>query len=418
MDTCRANPRHMDCGNSVKSASPEYPAFKVCLPFGRALYWDGQGMRLMGEAVLADGVYGQITVVDGCITNAELQPVCEYTPAPCTPAVTPCGDSSSSVSLQPGTDNLLNFDAAGRLGAQIHYSAGTGISISGSGTTSDPLLLSADFPDQESTYIQGGMGPVTVSGTGVSSDPYEISHGTSGIAAGTYGNITVDDYGHIIAVDDSGGAITSITDIGGLKIQQTGTTVQLGLPTQAASGSFRFGGHDVTLDVYGRVTGVSQGISLSAQVIDGARYNIAVNELGSITGLELKTDPVTHTVTEFFTGTRETTAMQFTTTETGYFKITYEGNLGTGSANNNLYGLPATWALYVDGRRVPAYARSSCVVPTVSGAAGVPSYALTHVLALTDGYYAAAEHTVELRRTDGGSFTDNGFLVVQLTGRP
>ena len=76
---CRSTIKHLDCGNIVETqAKNTYEPFSVCLPFGRQLVWDGQGLRLQGSITVTDGRYGLFTIENGCITKAEEQPACEY----------------------------------------------------------------------------------------------------------------------------------------------------------------------------------------------------------------------------------------------------------------------------------------------------------------------------------------------------
>ena len=77
-DNCRKTIKNMACGAPLEVESQSrnvYPAFSVCLPFGRALEWDGAGLRLKGRVTLPNGNYGTITVEDGCITDAQEQQI-------------------------------------------------------------------------------------------------------------------------------------------------------------------------------------------------------------------------------------------------------------------------------------------------------------------------------------------------------
>lgn len=421
-DTCRKTIKQMDCGDLTPSqAVTVYPAFDVCLPFGRSLSWDGHGLRLRGSVKIADGVYGLLTVENGCITDAQEQPVCDYTPAPCTPAASPCSDSGGIVTLQPGTTNLLTFDAAGRLGAILHYSAASPVKVTGSGTTSDPLVFSFEESEAEQTYVQQGDGPVAVAGNGSATAPYTVSHSESAVTAGSYGNFQLDDYGHIVGYNGDGGSISSIIDSGGLSLKTEGTIAYLGLPTQESAGNYDFGGFSARVDLYGRITRLTQSINIQQAAtgdfsFDPTQYDITVNTYGNITALTQKDYPAAASFCELFSGSRQATSFTFTTRHTGYFKITYEGNLGNGTASMNWVALSNAYGIYVNDRKIAAYAKSSTMT-TVSGGTPTLSTALTHVLALTDGYYAAGSHTVELRKTDGSNFTDTGVLTVTLVER-
>lgn len=406
-DNCRITPKRMDCGSDLGTqAKPAYPAFSVCLPFGRSLEWDGEGLRLRGTATIADGTYGLVVVEGGCITGAQEQPVCDYTPMPCTPAATPCGDSSGGASLQPGADNLLNYDSAGRLGAQLHYTNGDNITMTGSGTAADPLRITASFT-QQSTYVQQGDGPITVQGDGSGNTPYVVSH-QAAIAGGSYGGFTVDAYGHITGYTEVSGAITNINNLGGLRLVQSGTIVQVGLENLSSADTYRLGAYDVQVDLYGRVSRVGQAIDLgNAYEIDPKQYTLSINRYGTITALTAKTNAVENSFCVPLDAGRTETAVQITTVETGYLRITYKGLLtGTATTQKGFVPLPSPFRVYVNNRAVQAYARYS-----------TEQAGYVEVMAVTDGYYAAGTHTVEIRNSSGAAFNDVAFLSVDLVSR-
>lgn len=230
---CRNTVKVLDCGSTLETQQKNtYEPFEVCLPFGRKLVYDGQGLRLQENVVLADGQYGLFTIENGCITDAFVQPVCEYTAQPCTPAATACGDGTSSdITLQPGEDNLLNFDASGRLGASLTYETSTdGLTITGYGTATSPLVINYTPGEADKTYLQSGTPAVLpVSGTGTALDPYYVQHAESALGAGKYGEFTIDAFGHITGYEAQTLSVSSIIAGDGIVVSNAGTIYTIGM---------------------------------------------------------------------------------------------------------------------------------------------------------------------------------------------
>ena len=418
-NNCRTNVKILDCGNDLENQHKiVYEPFSVCLPFGRQLVWDGQGLRLKGTVNTADGQYGLFTVENGCITKADEQPACEYTAQPCTPAATPCGEGSSSITLQPGEDNLLNFDAAGRLGAQLNYSTSTeGLSISGYGTVNSPLVIDYTPGEAARTYMQSGSSAIGVSGTGTAAAPYVITHVSSSLGAGTYGGFTIDESGHITGYEDPGLGVTAIVAGDGLVVSRAGTIYTVGMERQSAYGTFRFGGYDVTTNGEGVVTGVSQVIEFSVDVetqsftLDPILNTLSFNAYGSLVGYTPREkEPACDQFAEVFDAGRTTTAMTITTTKSAYFKITYRGRLPASAPSSTTYGyytLASPYSVSIGSRRTSALAFYS------SAHTGI-----IEIVAVTDAYYAAGSYTIALNcSTEDFTFTDGAVLTVELIGR-
>lgn len=435
-DNCRATVKNLDCGSELPTQQPNtYPAFSVCLPFGRMLEWDGTGMRLSGSYTISDGRYGIVRVANGCIVDAEEQPVCEYTPQPCTPAASPCsGDGSSSISLISGLQNLLYFDATGALGAVLHVEGQDGITVSGYGTASSPLIISFDSSTEDTkTYINAGDLYLNISGSGSVTDPYQISHAVTTLGAGTYGGFTVDGAGHITGYEAQDLGITNVQSNGNISATKSGVTLTLTMDQQNSAGTYVMGGYSVTVDTYGVVTGISQAISLTPSsgsanaVLDVGKYTLSFNQLGSLVGYaENSTASVSSRFVELFFGTRTTTTIQFTSTENAYLLIEYEGYLPavTSASSDSWYAsgdpkwvsLSDPYQLYIDGKKVNAY----CQLVKVSSTS---AYAIRKIMILTDAFYAAGKHTVQILNTSQDdqfsnyAFSDNGVLSVSLVGK-
>ena len=416
---CRTTVKRLDCGSKLETEhTTVYEPFSVCLPFGRQLVYDGQGLRLEGEVSIADGQYGLFTVTNGCITGAEEQPVCEYTAQPCTPAASPCDGSSSSgsVVLQPGQNNLLNFDASGRLGAQLNYSTSTdGLTITGYGTVSDPLVINYTPAEAARIYIQGATAAVTVSGSGTASSPYYINHEATSLGAGTYGAFTIDAYGHIIGYSEQTANITEIYANGGLTGTQTGTIYKISMETKNSKGTYVLGGYTVSVNMYGVVTDVAQAIDLGIGadnnlILDPTYTTLTFNNMGSLVGYTERDDKADDVFAEIFQSGRATTTMTITTTKSAFFKITYKGRLAAASPGSNVYGyfpLASPYELTVGNRRVTAYALYSA-----------QNSGIIEVCAITDGYYSAGSYQIALTcSTEEFYFTDGAIMTVELVAK-
>ena len=418
-NNCRNTVKVLDCGNDLENQRKNvYEPFSVCLPFGRQLVWDGQGLRLKGTVNTADGQYGLFTVENGCITKAEEQPACEYTAQPCTPAATPCGDSGSGdVPLQPGADNILNYDASGRLGGQINYTTSTeGLSITGYGTVSDPLTINYIPGEAAKTYVQSGSAAIGVSGTGTASEPYVITHSSSPLGAGTYGQFTIDGFGHITAYEEQTLGVTQILGVNGVTAKANGTVYTVGLEAQDSYGTYQLGAYSVTVSGEGIVTGVARNITIAVSEETGyvtldPNYNtFSFNEYGSLVGFTPVTPYAKDQFAETFDAGRDSTAMTFTTTKAAHFKITYRGRLASAAPSSSTYGyypLASPYGLNVGSRRISALAFYS------SAHAGI-----VEVVAVTDALYAAGTYSVSLTcSTEDFVFSDGAIMTVELVSR-
>ena len=419
-NNCRTTVKRLDCGNDLENQHKNvYEPFSVCLPFGRQLVWDGQGLRLKGTVNTADGQYGLFTVENGCITKAEEQPACEYTAQPCTPAATPCGDGSSgNIPLQPGEDNLLNYDASGRLGAQINYTTSTeGMSITGYGTVNSPLTIDYTPGEAARTYVQAGTAAVTVTGEGTSDSPYYVNHKTSALGAGTYGQYAIDEFGHVTGYTEQELGVTSIIGANGVKASHNGTVYTVELPAQNVYGTNRLGAYDVSFDGQGIVTAVSQATGIEVEASTGTitldpTYNtFTFNEYGTLVDYTAREkEAACDQFADVFDAGRDTTSFTFTTTKSAYFKITYRGRLAIAKPTGTVYGyyaLPSPYSLYIGTRRLNALAYYS-----------TENTGIIEVVAITDAFYSAGTYTLSLRcTTEDFVFTDGAVLTVELIGR-
>lgn len=298
IDSCRKTIKVTDCGSDVSNSSePIKEPFSVCLPFGRSLSYDGETIRLHGKSNIPDGTYGTITVENGCIVSAGEQPVCEYTPQPCAPASATCDGTSSNptgIVLDPRAGNIATLDSQGRLGAFIHYYAGANITITGTGTKSDPLRFSVTGGGEGGAcyMISGTPDVIRLSGSGTSQDTYVIEHSALKDVSGTYGMFTFDKFGHLTNVDTSvtGNVTAVIGDNNTIDVNMTGTIATVSMKaTNYAKGIYNFGGYSAEVSQYGTIIDVKQTIDLGGSIqIDASNYYINVNRYGSVIGVSPK----------------------------------------------------------------------------------------------------------------------------------
>lgn len=292
IDYCRSYHKNTECEPEIlqEATTDTCPPFDVCLPFGRSLHFDGRCMSVKGQSTVPDGEYGVIVVEDGCIVDARPNPVFEYTPPPCSPTPATCdGEGGTGVTLMLDSCNLLQQDAAGRLGAFLNVEAGSGITMKGCGSASEPLVITAAPAEAEKTYVTPGSATnVTVSGTGAVSNPYVIDLAETGIQPGTYSGLRIDAYGRVVGTSTvENSSITSIVEGPGISVNiQSGiATVSLAEVTSIESGNYTLGGYDIEVDLAGRITGIRQAIDIEEGTYDPHDVNLTVNGLGSITDI-------------------------------------------------------------------------------------------------------------------------------------
>lgn len=297
-DFCRKYPRQTQCeATEIKgdTSGVRCEPFDVCLPFGRSLHFDGYCMSVKGNPEISDGEYGTIIVKDGCIVDAKPAPVFQYTPPPCNESAIGCGGSSSGsggaagVVIQTGACNLLKQDASGRLGAFLTVEGGEGVSVTGCGSESNPLVINMETAEAERTHIQSAsVQSLVVSGDGGVSNPYMLDLAEV-FEGGTYLGFTVDTHGRITGYENvSAGSIIAVVAGPGISVMTEGGTATVSLATVAhGGGTYIFGGYQVKIDLAGRITNIEQAIDLGEdqQTIDPYENQLTISELGSITAI-------------------------------------------------------------------------------------------------------------------------------------
>lgn len=413
-DFCRKTVKAAQCDGFLEQGEPPVCSpWHVCLPFGKSLSYDGQCIRLTEGPVLPDGEYGIIVVKNGCIVDARPNPTFDYTPPPCTPAAGACGEngSTASISLQPGTCNLLQKDTAGRLGAFLVTEEGDGVILTGCGSDASPLRISAKFPESKPTVIESeDLDGVTVSGAGTNASPYRLGLKEIMANPGTYGGFSIDAYGRVTEYKQpETTSVTAIVEGPGISVANTaGVATISDAASGVQAGAYLLGGYNVYVNSFGKITSATQGINLPEQSFDPYTSSITVNALGSITAVNPINRLQDGQFGAFFSGAREATLVTFSTALTGRMRIRYKGSLPSAVVWTGLGELPAPYRVLVDGVNVPAYAQYDQTTGSI-----------TEIDVLTYGQYGPGEHTVEIAgspsiEANPNVFFDKAFLDISI----
>ena len=390
-DTCVKRPLP-DCGDSEqKGTSGGFcPDWDACMPFGGRLYSRGGCVQFEASGTVpADGVYDRVVVQDGCIKGVAGQEVASYQPQSCTNAPCACGDSGSSGApedISPSAGNLIYRDGSGALLARLFLGSGDGVSVTGAGTQSDPLVVSAS-PQTLRPYVQAGNSGVSVTGTGVQGDPCIVSHKDGSAGEMLVNGFSFDRYGHLqgYVAPSTAGTVNGVLSRNGVLAttdSSTGiVTVELAPAVMDASGTYRFGGFDVTVDGYGRV----QQAERAVEVTPGARYMgaqlVTLTDSGTVADIadtSMDRLVVYHKASTRFTGS--SVSMTFSTALVGSFRIT-------------LRAASVTSASF-----------------SVDGTAVQTDVGTDWACALTGARYSLGQHTVSA----SGTFTGPGYLDVEI----
>lgn len=281
-----------------------HATWEMCLPWGGRIWSEDGCVQVSPGSPPPDGVYGKIIIANGCIVGAEPAEVPLYTGSPCAPLPYGCGDSGGSGSgggsgicdASPVAGNLFTCDAAGRPLVRIGIRAGSGASVSGSGTDSDPYVISCTGGGNSGIYITSANDAISVMGQGTRENPVILKH-KEGKQANINGMV-FDAYGHLIDTNSGsvnkgiqglipGPGITIDTDAA------TGNaTVGLQKPPGLAAGAYSVGGYNLDIDENGRIFAVTREIDLGDwRVEHWGTKTVTVNPYGSIVDITETNDP-------------------------------------------------------------------------------------------------------------------------------
>lgn len=415
MANCRVFNKNTTCTPIKKEAEESTSAtiscepLSVCLGFGRSLLFDGQCWSLQGGPSIPDGVYNSITIQNGCPVTATVVEETPYVLPPCAPAAADCGDATSSIVIAPGECNLSSLDAAGRLVTNVTLQAGSGVSISGCGSSQSPAVISATFdPSDIQVNISAGTSQyVTVDNP--SGNNYIISHVEHEGIAGTYGPYTFDAAGHLTAyeAEENSTGVQQIIVGPGLTLTDNNGVVTIQLSQIGIEpGTYLLGGYNVIVDLNGRVTSVTPAIQIEEGWYDPYSYRFYLNQLGSVSEVQaiIRTEDTRFTKT--YPSNTDVMDIVVTTSMIGSFGISVATHFGTAPANvEGLATLPQEVQITVDGINEAGYAK-------------VSNGQYVGIEVRTAGTYDVGQHTVVINYVsddETATFTGPSMLDVWLT---
>ena len=273
------------------------PSWELCLPFAGKLISKGGCIELLPGTPPPDGVYGKVVVANGCIVGLEKADIPIYSAPPCAPVPCDCGSGGGggdicNASTEAG--NLFSCDASGRPLVKLWIKGGDSINVTGDGTANNPYII--DFTGSTGTggvYIRSGNNAITVSGSGSTDNPYEVTH-KKGLE-GKYGALSFDEFGHLIeyAPTAQQDGIMGLKEGRGICID---TDVATGIATiglcdqrfDVYTGTVQLGGFNVEIK-NGEVVNVTRVINLPAGTYTFGKYDVTINEYGSITNIVERT---------------------------------------------------------------------------------------------------------------------------------
>ena len=366
--------------------------FEVCLPFGGKLYSQGGYVNYEAGNPPADGEYTSVTVKDGCIVAVGFADISTYTSTPCAPVPNPCdcsGEGGGSVTISPTAGNLSKLDASGALLTTLNVEPGDGIAITGKGTASDPLLITANAGAAAATAIRAGNAGLYITGSGTSADPYVISHHEQS-GAKTFNGFAFDRFGHLISYT----APTTVNTVNGIlagsgiavdtNVSTGIATVELAQPLHRLEGEYQFGAYALEFDEKNMAYNVRRVFTFPAGVYRMGRVDVTIDAYGNVTAVSpLDNTVVSNSVSHRYTTAQSGASLSFTTDKVASFRVEVEAA-----------SVPASLSVAVDGTGISGYA------------AGSSKY-----IALSSAMYSAGAHTVTIT----GSLSANTFVTISLT---
>lgn len=342
-----------NCENEVlvgsETVSDCNAPFNICLPFGGSLSLDGTCLKYTPPTeVPEDGEYNGFVVKGGCIQGVVPPTSPLYTSNTCAPVPNPCDCEGGTSSITPSTldGNMLTLDAMDRPLVQLHYEAGDGISITGKGTTTSPLVISYS-PTGTSGIISGTPAVLTVE---QEDDNTVISHVESKATVRTINGMTFDSFGHLYSYTEPEGKTQYLTsnDLVGsnnVTITKDSTSGMLTFDlndTTVNAGTYMFGGYNATISKKGIVSALDRVITFTAGDYDLGDYRVTFNAYGSATAIAAidYSGVVRHSVTKRVVAGTATVEFSFTLAESTGLRVSIKSQavpLCTVSIDGNIY---------------------------------------------------------------------------------
>lgn len=408
-------------------SAPE--SFSFCLPFGGKVSYNGELGQLYYSSgnPPEDGTYSKIIIADGCIVGAEKYDPPVYTSTPCAPVPCPCGsgggDGSSLPDPSSQAGNLFSYDASSRPLVKVTIKGSGGITVKGTGTAEDPIIISGGAFGGGSIYLNSGNEALTVDGGGGQDDPYVITHKTG--YEGTINGMKFDAFGHLTGFEKGkASAITGIVGSDGIDVSTNDTTgvvtVKLSDAVPSYTGNYTFGGYQVTIDKHGLVTGINKVINTTAKQYDFGSHKITLNESGSITEIEevdlAGVTTVSASKVYADVSGESTRTLTVTLAQPSAFRISYKSN-----------AIPNDLQVYVDDVIYTGYylrptiEAKTTTTPAegVGGSTVETKFTITYGAASyevqTQATFSAGTHTIQFNTNPDTGFTDYAYVDVWLT---
>lgn len=319
---CSQPPKQQCC-------DPATPEFSLCIG-DYALTWAGKRATVERTRQTPDGTYTSVTVQNGCIVAYGTAPIASYTPPYCAPAPDSCGGVNATAPISPQAGNTLSSNAGG-LYAHTYIQGQTGIVVTGSGTATDPFVITGQILQSGSLVGRNGVA-VNKSDEG----NHYVGLTATGVTAGQYGRFTVDEYGRITGIENNREGGVKVGD--GLEARADGDDVLIAHPKQNFADNPQFGGWTAVFNTTGHLTDLTRAINIEAGTYRFGLYEVTVNGFGSITNIRQSHTEISE-AGSFQTADGKTVHYD----ETGrIYRITTPQNNQSGSNNGQPTGLLAT----------------------------------------------------------------------------
>jgi hypothetical protein len=255
--------QQVTCPPDATKAPRVCESFEACVG-NFTLAYDGECMTVTPRAdPIPDGTWGLMTFVDGCIVRVDPAPVPSYTPDDCCAPASSDINPPAAVMVSPDPCNLTSLTPAGLL-TLLSVRQGAGVKITGCGTTTDPLTISAVAQSGASIAAKAGDAPIRVEGDGSSTSALIIGMNPSGVTAGSYLGFSVNKFGLVTGFTADGGdpvvrSITGTTGISALQVTGAPGVYEVKLDnTGVEAATYRVGRYDMVVNAQGQIKAMTE----------------------------------------------------------------------------------------------------------------------------------------------------------------